>query len=81
MAMSYRARRWVSLAVLTVGLPIYIVLAVNLVDLLDRPPVLVELAIYAGLGVLWALPLRAVFLGVGRADPEARAEDAAEPGD
>ena len=81
MAMSYRARRWVSLAVLTVGLPIYIVLAVNLVDLLDRPPVLVELAIYGGLGVLWALPLRAVFLGVGRADPEARAEDEADRGD
>lgn len=70
MAMSYRARRRLSLAVLVLGLPIYIVVAVNLIDLLERPPLLVELAIYTGLGVLWALPLRSVFLGVGRADPE-----------
>ena len=72
MAMSYRARRRLSLAVLVLGLPIYIVVAVNLIDLLDRPPLLVELAIYTALGVLWALPLRSVFLGVGRPDPEAR---------
>ncbi|PIP96181.1 MAG: hypothetical protein COW75_11155 [Rhodobacterales bacterium CG18_big_fil_WC_8_21_14_2_50_71_9] len=32
---------------------------------------LVELAIYVGLGVVWALPFRAVFLGVGRPDPDA----------
>ena len=68
--MGYKTRRRLSLLVLVVALPIYIVVAVNLIDLLDRPPILVELLIYLGLGVVWALPLRAVFLGVGRADPK-----------
>lgn len=76
MALSYRTRRRLSLLVLAVGLPIYIVLAVNLVEMFDRPPILVELLVYLVLGVLWALPLRGVFLGVGRADP-----DAPPPGD
>ena len=40
----------------------------------DRPGVLVELAIYLVLGVVWALPLKAVFRGVGQADPDKKAE-------
>ena len=32
----------------------------------DRPPILVELLVYIGLGVLWAVPLRLVFRGIGR---------------
>ena len=51
-----------------VALPAYIVVAVTLVALIDarfgRPPFLLELAIYIGLGVLWALPLKAVFKAV-----------------
>jgi hypothetical protein len=35
----------------------------------------VELAIYTVLGILWALPLKAVFKGVGQADPDAPRED------
>lgn len=66
MALSYKTRRRLSLLVLAVGLPAYIVLAVTLVGLIDRPGVLSELAIYLGLGVIWALPLRRVFLGVGQ---------------
>lgn len=69
--LSYRARRFWSLVILVVGLPVYIVAAVSLVSLFDRPSTLVELAIYAGLGVLWALPFRMVFTGVGRPDPDA----------
>ena len=69
--MRYATRRRLSLLVLVLGLPIYIVVAVNLIDLLDRPPVLVELLIYLALGILWAVPLRSVFLGVGRPDPGA----------
>jgi hypothetical protein len=38
----------------------------------DRPGIVVEVAIYAGLGFLWALPFRGVFRGIGRADPERR---------
>ena len=75
MALSYiDLRRW-SLVVLVIGLPAYIVVAVTIVNLFDRPPFLLELAIYVGLGVLWAFPLKRVFLGVGRADPDAPPED------
>ncbi|GHD99886.1 hypothetical protein U879_10510 [Defluviimonas sp. 20V17] len=72
MALGYKSRRRWSLIVLVVGLPAYIALAWWVTSLLpERPPVLLELAVYVGLGVLWALPLRFVFLGVGREDPDA----------
>lgn len=67
--LSYRARRFWSLVILVVGLPLYIVAAVSLVGLFERPGILLELAVYVGLGILWALPLRFVFSGVGRPDP------------
>ena len=69
MALGYKARKRWSLVILLVGLPVYIVAAVTLTGLFDRPPFLAELAIYVGLGFLWALPFRAVFRGVGQADP------------
>ena len=59
------------MVVLFVGLPLYIVVAWVAVSMLDRPHVLVEAAIYMGLGVLWALPLRPLFRGIGRPDPDA----------
>ncbi len=71
MALSYKARRRWALVVLLVGMPVYVVAAVNLIDLLDRPSVLVELAIYVGLGFVWALPFRKLFRGIGQPDPEA----------
>lgn len=71
MALTYKTRRRLALLVLCVGLPAYIVLAVTLVDLIDRPSLLVELAIYVGLGFLWMLPLRPLFLGIGQPDPDA----------
>jgi len=75
MALSYKTRRRLSLLVLLVGLPAYIALAWWVVSLFERPSIWVEFAIYVGLGVLWALPLKAVFKGVGQADP-----DATDPG-
>jgi hypothetical protein len=66
MSLSWRARRRWSLVVLLVGLPVYVVAAVTIMNMLDRPPLLVELAVYVLLGVLWALPLRFVFRGIGR---------------
>jgi hypothetical protein len=66
MRLSWRARRRWSLVVLLVGLPVYVVAAVTLMNAIARPPLLVELLVYVGLGVLWALPLRFVFRGVGR---------------
>lgn len=70
MALSYKTRRRLALLILVVGLPLYIVVAVTLVDLIDRPSVLVELAVYVGLGFLWMLPLRPIFLGIGQPDPD-----------
>jgi len=73
MALSYKARRRWSLVVLLIGLPVYIVMAVWLMSFFDtRPHIVVEVLIYLGLGVLWAFPLRAVFKGVGQADPDQR---------
>jgi len=71
MALSYKTRRRLSVLVLLVGLPIYIVVALNVVVLFDRPSVLVEMLIYLVLGVLWALPMKALFKGIGQADPDA----------
>ena len=70
MPLSYKARRRWSLVILLVGLPVYIVVAVTVSNLLDRPPMLVELAIYIGLGVVWALPFKYIFKGIGQADPD-----------
>ncbi|MCX7287987.1 MAG: DUF2842 domain-containing protein [Rhodobacterales bacterium] len=78
MALSYKARRRWALVILLIGMPAYVVAAVSLVGLIDRPSILVELAIYVGLGFFWALPFRFIFRGIGQADPEAEAK--ASPG-
>lgn len=74
MALGYKARKRWSLAVLLVALPIYIVAAVTLTDWLraryDGLPMLVELIVFVALGVVWILPLKRVFLGVGQPDPD-----------
>ncbi len=70
MSLSYKARRRISLLVLLVGLPAYIVISVTVVSWLDRPSLWVELLIYVSLGVLWALPLKFLFKGIGQADPD-----------
>ncbi|MEL7164345.1 MAG: DUF2842 domain-containing protein [Pseudomonadota bacterium] len=71
MALKYKTRKRLSLLILIFGLPAYIVAAVSLVALFDRPSIWVEFAIYVGLGVIWAIPLKAVFKGIGQADPDA----------
>ena len=68
--LSYKARRRLSLLILLVGLPLYIVVAVNVIALFDRPSILVEVLVYVSLGVLWAFPVKYVFRGVGQADPD-----------
>jgi hypothetical protein len=82
MSLSWRARRRWSLVLLLVGLPAYVVAAVSLLALFERPSIWVELLVYGGLGILWALPFKAVFRGIGREDPDARQRadhDAREP--
>ncbi|QPM90133.1 DUF2842 domain-containing protein [Pseudooceanicola algae] len=74
MALSYKARRRWSLLILVVGLPLYIVLAVTIIGLFERPPILIELLVYVVLGLLWAVPFKLVFSGIGKADPDAAPE-------
>ena len=79
MALGHKAKRRWSLFIVIFGVPIYIVMAVTLIDLLrdmmGRPSILIELGVFVVLGVLWAFPLKAVFKGVGQADPNAPPED------
>lgn len=70
MKLSWKARRRLALLILVIGLPLYIIVAVNLVALIDRPGVLVEFAIYVGLGIVWVLPFKSIFRGIGQAEPE-----------
>jgi|ACQI01.1.fsa_nt_gi hypothetical protein len=81
MALSYKSKRRWSLIILLIGLPLYIATALFVVSLFDRPPVLawyhfvLELLVYLVLGILWMLPFKFVFLGVGKADPDAPQDD------
>ena len=79
MALSYKARRRWSLVILLVLLPAYIVVAVTVVNWLGRPPLWIEFVVYVVLGLIWALPFRAVFRGIGKADPDAASEDRNPP--
>ncbi len=71
MALSYKARRRWSLVILIVWMPVYIVVAVTILNLLGRPAFWVELLVYVALGIAWALPFKSIFKGIGRADPDA----------
>ena len=66
--MSYKLKRRLSLLILVVGLPVYIILIVNLISSFDRPNFVVELLIYLLSGIIWAFPLKSVFRGVGQAE-------------
>ncbi|MEL6549115.1 MAG: DUF2842 domain-containing protein [Pseudomonadota bacterium] len=79
MALSHKAKKRWSLFILIFALPAYIVVAVTIMSYFRvwfgmQPPILLELAIYVALGVLWAIPLKKVFLGVGQPDPDAPPE-------
>jgi predicted membrane channel-forming protein YqfA (hemolysin III family) len=70
--MDLRTRKRWALLILVVGMPLYVVVAVTVVNWMDRNwgrlPVLVEFAVYVVLGMLWILPFRRVFSGVGRGE-------------
>lgn len=74
MALSYKARRRWSLFILVVGMPVYIGFVWWVMSLMDRLPFFIELPVYIILGVAWILPFKFVFLGVGKADPDAPRE-------
>jgi len=71
MALGYKTRRRLALAILLIGLPVYVIVAVLVVSSFERPSIWLELMVYVVLGVVWVWPLKAIFMGVGREDPDA----------
>ena len=70
MALSYKSRRRWSLFILVIGLPIYIIIVVNLVAFLPNLPKFLEFLMYVFLGIVWVFPLKLVFQGIGQPDPD-----------
>lgn len=68
--MDLKTRKRLSLLVLLLGLPAYIAVAVTLMNWMDarwgRQPLWVELLIYIALGIIWILPLKRIFTGIGK---------------
>ena len=71
MALSYKARKRLALFVLLVVMPAYVVLAVSLMNTIQRLPIWAEVPVYVVLGFGWILPFKRVFIGVGQPDPDA----------
>jgi hypothetical protein len=69
MNINYKNRRRLSLFLLLVGLPVYVILAINILAFFERPSILLEVIIYLSLGIVWALPFKFIFKGIGQADP------------
>lgn len=69
--MTYKGRKRLSLVILLVGLPLYVIAAIGTLALLDRPPIWAEFLVYVVLGIVWAMPFRFVFRGIGQPDPDA----------
>ncbi|MAJ94875.1 MAG: hypothetical protein CMH01_04945 [Marinovum sp.] len=70
MNINYKNRRRISLFLLLVGLPVYVIVAINILAFFERPSILLEVIIYLSLGIIWALPFKYIFKGIGQADPE-----------
>ncbi|WP_374633733.1 DUF2842 domain-containing protein [Paracoccus sp. (in: a-proteobacteria)] len=72
MSMDVKSRKRWSLVILLIGLPLYLAAAwfiTGLIfDLWGRMPLLLELVVYVGLGVIWILPFRKIFSGIGKAE-------------
>ncbi|SNT74642.1 DUF2842 domain-containing protein [Paracoccus seriniphilus] len=70
--MNLKTRKRLSLLILVLGLPAYIMVAVTLVNWMDRQwgrqPIWIELLVYIALGFIWIMPLKRVFNGIGRAE-------------
>lgn len=68
--MNLKSRKRWALVLLVVWMPLYIVLALIgmnwLYDRFGRAPILAEVILYVALGLIWVLPFRRVFLGIGK---------------
>ena len=65
-----RQRKILSLIILLVWLPAYIIIVLNVINFLDRPSIVIELLIYAIAGILWALPFKFIFKGIGKKEKD-----------
>lgn len=74
MALSYKARRRWSLLILLIGMPVYIIIVANLVALLPELSKIVEFFMYVVLGIVWIIPVKFIFMGIGQEEPDARNE-------
>ena len=70
MKLKYKYRRKLALLILIVGLPLYIVAVVSALDFIDRQTIFIEVSIYLLLGIVWALPFKFIFQGIGQSDPD-----------
>ena len=64
--LTHRQKKLFSLIILLVWLPAYIIIVLNVINYLDRPSVAIELLIYVIAGILWALPFKFIFKGIGK---------------
>lgn len=70
MALSYKTRKRLSILVLVLGVPLYIMSVVTVISWFDRPPIWVEFLVYVAMGMIWIFPLKSLFKGIGQADPD-----------
>ena len=72
MSMDVKSRKRWSLVILLVGLPLYLAAAWFITGLIydhwGRMLLLLEFVIYVGLGIVWILPFRKIFSGIGKAE-------------
>ena len=68
--MTYKARRNWALVLLLVGMPIYIIIALNIMVRIERLPIWAEVPVYILLGTVWILPFKRIFTGIGQSDPD-----------
>lgn len=72
--MDLKTRKRLSLLILVLGLPGYIVVVWVLLawlgdtfgDGAGRLPFLIELVVIVGLGIVWIVPLKRIFTGIGK---------------
>lgn len=68
--MDLKTRKRLSLLILVLGLPGYIIIAWMILgwlsDRYGRLPMLAELAVVVVLGIIWILPFKRIFTGIGK---------------
>lgn len=70
MKMTYRTKRLLALLILLLGLPLYAVLVISGMAFLVNLPTFVELFLYVFFGVVWVIPLKVIFRGIGQSNPD-----------